>query len=188
MTREAAKRILGHVVEGAGPAADKRATHKPATVAELCDLYLADAAAGRLLIRGKAKKTRTLAVDKGRIERHVKPLLGSFKVAAVTRDDVDNFMHAVAEGRTAARTKAGKKRGLAHVRGGKGTASRTVGLLGEIRRIRGMTAAASLKAHRSRLLDALADALIRGMTAATSARERPNRYRRSRTLPFALLH
>ena len=54
------------------------------------------------------------------------------KVAAVTREDVDGFMHAVAEGRTAARIKTGKKRGLANVRGGKGTASRTVGLLGAI--------------------------------------------------------
>ena len=41
-------------------------------------------------------------------------------------------MHAVAEGKTAARTKTGKKRGLARVRGGKGTATRTVGLLGSI--------------------------------------------------------
>jgi integrase len=40
-------------------------------------------------------------------------------------------MHAVAEGETAARIKT-KKRGLARVRGGKGTASRTVGLLGAI--------------------------------------------------------
>ena len=50
----------------------------------------------------------------------------------MTRDDVEGFMHAVAEGRTAARTKTAKKRGLARVRGGKGTASRTVGLLGSI--------------------------------------------------------
>ena len=41
-------------------------------------------------------------------------------------------MHAVAEGKTAARTKTGKKRGLSNVRGGMGTASRTVGLLGAI--------------------------------------------------------
>src|SRR5208283_4519665 len=36
------------------------------------------------------------------------------------------------EGRTVARIKTAKKRGLANVRGGKGTASRTVGLLGAI--------------------------------------------------------
>jgi integrase len=41
-------------------------------------------------------------------------------------------MHAVADGKTAARTKTGKKRGLSNVRGGVGTASRTVGLLGAI--------------------------------------------------------
>jgi integrase len=54
------------------------------------------------------------------------------KVAAVTREDIDGFMHSVAEGRTVARIKTAKKRGLANVRGGKGTASRTVGLLGAI--------------------------------------------------------
>lgn len=131
--REAAKRILGHVVDGADPAAEKHSKRKAASVAELCDLYIADAEAGRLLTRRKAaKKASTIATDKGRIERHIKPLLGSMKVATVTREDVDGFMHAVAEGRTAARTKTGKKRGLANVRGGKGTASRTVGLLGAI--------------------------------------------------------
>jgi integrase len=45
---------------------------------------------------------------------------------------VDAFMHAVAEGKTAGKTKTAKKGGLAHVRGGRGAASRTVGLLGAI--------------------------------------------------------
>jgi integrase len=70
--------------------------------------------------------------DRGRIERHIKPLLGRHKVAAVTREDVEAFMHDVAAGKTAGKIKTGKNRGLAHVRGGKGTASRTVGLLGAI--------------------------------------------------------
>ncbi len=131
--REAAKRILGHVVEGVDPAAEKRAKRKAASVAELCDLYISDVEAGQILTRRKiAKKPSTIATDKGRIERHIKPLLGSLKVAAITREDVDDFMHAVADGRTVARIKTSKKRGLANVRGGKGTASRTVGLLGGI--------------------------------------------------------
>ena len=47
------------------------------TVAELCDMYIADAEAGRLLTRkGAAKKASTLTIDRGRIERHIKPLLG----------------------------------------------------------------------------------------------------------------
>src|SRR5438132_830521 len=57
--------------------------------------------------------------------------LGRHAVAAVTRADVEQFMHAVAEGKSAARVKT-KRRGLARVRGGRGTATRAVGLLGAI--------------------------------------------------------
>jgi integrase len=131
--REEARRLLGDVVKGLDPAAAKSAKRKAATVADLCEQYFADAAAGRLLTRRKtSKKESTLATDKGRIERHIVPLLGRLTVAAVTREDVETFMHDVADGKTAARTKTAKKHGLARVAGGKGTASRTVGLLGAI--------------------------------------------------------
>jgi len=70
-------------------------------------------------------------LDRGRIARHIKPLLGQFRVAAVTRQDVEAFLHDIAEGKTAATVKT-KARGVARVRGGKGTANRTVGLLGAI--------------------------------------------------------
>jgi hypothetical protein len=51
---------------------------------ELCDLYWADAKAGRLMTRRrKPKKASTLTSDYGRIERHIKPLLGRHAVAAV---------------------------------------------------------------------------------------------------------
>jgi integrase len=131
--REEAKRLLGEAAKGGDPAVAKQTNRKAATVAELCDLYLQDAESGRLLTRRKiAKKPSTLATDRGRIERHIKPLLGRYKVAAVTREDIDTFMHDVAGGKTAERSKTAKKRGLANVRGGKGTASRTVGLLGAI--------------------------------------------------------
>ena len=131
--RKEAKRLLGSVVGGLDPAALKRAKRAASSVAELCDLYLADAEAGRVLTRRKAaKKASTILTDRGRIERHIKPLLGTVSVPAVTRHDVETFMHHVAEGKTATRTKTKKRRGLANVRGGKGTASRTVGLLGSI--------------------------------------------------------
>ena len=131
--RAEAQRLLGDVKKGADPAAVKQARRQAKDVAELCDLYLADAEAGRLLTRRKKPKKRsTLEIDKGRIERHIKPLLGRLKVSAVTTDDVDNFMHDIAEGKTAGNTKSGKKRGLARVRGGKTAATRAVGLLGGI--------------------------------------------------------
>jgi integrase len=131
--REEAKRILGEVVTGQDPSIAKSEYRKAITVSELCDQYFKDAETGRLLTRRKiAKKASTLVSDRGRIDRHIKPLLGSLKVSAVTRADVEKFMHDVAEGKTSGRTKSGKMRGLANVRGGKGAASRTLGLLGAI--------------------------------------------------------
>jgi integrase len=131
--RSEALRILGDVVGGTDPSQEKISNRKASSVSELCDLYLADAEAGRLLTRRRTtKKESTLLTDKGRIERHIKPLLGQHKVAAVTREDIEAFMHDVAEGKTAGRSKTEKSRGLANVRGGRGTASRTVGLLGAI--------------------------------------------------------
>jgi integrase len=131
--RDEARRILTEAADGADPAAVKKAKRHAKTVGDLCTLYLADAEAGRLLTRARGtKKPSTLATDKGRIEGHIRPLLGARKVAAVTREDVEAFMHAVAAGKTAKRAKTAKKRGLSRVQGGVGTASRTVGLLGAI--------------------------------------------------------
>ena len=132
MAREEAKRLLGDVARKLDPAANKRAARNAQTISELCDLYLVEAEAGRLLTRRKtAKKASTLAIDRGRIARHIKPLIGRLKVAAVTREDIDQLLHDVAAGRTAADIKTGS-RGLARVRGGKGAANRTVRLLGGI--------------------------------------------------------
>jgi integrase len=132
MARGEARRVLGDIARGIDPSGDRSAKRGAPTVAELCDLYWADAIAGRLLTRRRtAKKASTLATDAGRISRHIKPLLGQLKVGAVTTADIERFMHSVAEGKTAQRVKT-QKRGLAYVRGGKGAASRTVGLLGAI--------------------------------------------------------
>lgn len=129
--RAEARRILAEVAKGSDPAGEKQEARKAETVADLCDAYLADAEAGRVLTRRKRKKASTLATDKGRVERHIKPLLGRMKVRAVTRQDVEKFRDAVTEGRTAVRVKTGKH-GLARVTGGAGTATRTLALVGVI--------------------------------------------------------
>jgi integrase len=133
LARQEALKILGQVVAGDDPSALRAEVRHGLTVSDLCDQYLVEAESGRLLTRRKiAKKTSTIATDRGRIDRHIKPLLGSSKVSVVSGADVERFMHAVAEGKTAGKIKTDRKRGLAIVKGGKGAATRTVGLLGAI--------------------------------------------------------
>ena len=130
--RQEALRVLGEVVKGADPLADKITGRKAITITELCRQYLADVEAGRLLTQRKiAKKESTLISDRGRIARHIVPLLGRMPVKTVGRNDVERFMHDVAAGKTAIREKT-KPRGLSIVRGGRGVAGRTVALLGAI--------------------------------------------------------
>ena len=127
-----ARRVLGEVVKGADPLADKIAGRKATTVAELCGQYLADVEAGRLLTRRKIAKTEVRADLRPWSHRaHIVPLLGRIPVNTVRRDDVERFMHDVAAGKTAVREKT-KPRGLSIVRGGRGVAGRTVALLGTI--------------------------------------------------------
>jgi integrase len=121
--RAEARKILGRAANGEDPAKEKQDEKKQITVAQLCDLYLEQGMG--------TKKPSTIATDRGRIERHIKPLLGNKKVPAVTRADIKRFLQDVANGKTSTDVKTGL-RGRAIVRGGKGTASRTVGLLGGI--------------------------------------------------------
>jgi integrase len=129
MARAEAQRILGAVATGGDPAGVKEKAKQAGTMAELCDLYFADAEAGRIMTRfGTPKRASTLAVDKGRIARHIIPLIGKISVAAITQDDIEALLHDVAAGKTKGKTKT-IARGLARVTGGQGAANRSVRLL-----------------------------------------------------------
>ncbi len=121
--RNEAKRLLGEVGAGRDPAEERTRARRDLTIAELCDLYLAEGCT--------TKKPSTLVGDRGRVERHIKPLLGRRKVTSISRPDVMRFLQDVASGKTVADIKTGRH-GRAIVEGGKGTATRTVGLLGGI--------------------------------------------------------
>lgn len=58
--RDEARRLLGEIAKdpSADPAAEKQAARKARTVFELCDLYLADAKAGRLVTRQRKPKEK----------------------------------------------------------------------------------------------------------------------------------
>ena len=122
-SRQMAIQHLASVSKGTDPAQEKHDIKKLITVSGLCDLYMLEGT-GR-------KKPSTLATDKGRIERHVKPLIGNRIAADIHRGDVEQMMHDIANGKTATTQKT-KKHGKAIVKGGKGTATKAVTLLGAI--------------------------------------------------------
>ena len=124
--------LLGAAVKGEDPAAERTTRRKSLTVSELCDRYIKAAEAGLIFgKRHRPKKPSTIYVDRGRIERHIKPLLGGKRVRELTAVDINKFIADVTAGKTAAVVKTGM-RGKAVVEGGSGTAARTAGLLGGI--------------------------------------------------------
>jgi len=124
---------LGRVARGDDPAEDRQLDHKAITVKELCTRYLADLQAGLILGKGgRPKKASTITTDTGRIERHIIPLIGTRRVKDLAKTDINKVLKDIMAGKTRVSIKTKKLRGKAIVRGGAGTATRTVGLLGGI--------------------------------------------------------
>lgn len=131
--RQEAKVQLGRIVHGDNPAEERQLDHKALTIKELCALYIADLNAGLILGKGgRPKKQTTIVTDSGRIERHIIPLLGARRVKDLTKADVNKLMKDIIAGKSRISVKTKKLRGRAIVRGGPGTATRTIGLLGGI--------------------------------------------------------
>lgn len=136
ITAEEARKLaistLGAAVKGEDPATERATRRKSITVTELCDRYLKAAEQGLIFgKRNRPKKPSTIYVDRRRIERHIKPLLGAKRVGELSAVDINKFVQDVTAGKTAAVVKT-VKRGKAVVEGGPGTAARTAGLLGGI--------------------------------------------------------
>ena len=130
--RQRARKALGRVADGDDPSATRSAARGAMTVADLCRDYLAATDKGLVLGKGKRPKSEsTLVSDRGRVAGHIVPFFGAMPVAAVQQIDVRRFMHAVQTGKTAKVIKTATGR-TAQVKGGSGTATRTVGLLGGI--------------------------------------------------------
>ncbi|MDI3307692.1 MAG: site-specific integrase [Acetobacteraceae bacterium] len=130
--RKEAMALLGQVAKGGDPAEERATRRKSMTVQELCERYLQAAEQGLVMgKKGRPKKPLTLYSDKGRIERHIIPLLGRRLVRDLTSVDVTRLIRDIATGKTATVEKT-KLRGKAVVTGGRGVATRTAGLLGGI--------------------------------------------------------
>jgi site-specific recombinase XerD len=129
--RDKATKLRGRIADGKDPVNDRNSERNAVTVAQLCDEYL-DAEKGRI-------KASTLAMDKSRINRHVKPLLGSKAVAGLTPADMEKFLRDVMAGKSVkAAPKTAATEGMAKrprggiATGGSAVASRTLGMLGTI--------------------------------------------------------
>ena len=121
--RDAATAILAKAELGEDVAGDRAKQRAVMTMAELCEEYLE---------RGIAnKKASTVANDRGRIDGHVKPLLGRKRINEITKGDVANFLRDVANGKTARET-TNEKGNRVVITGGKGTATRALRMLGGI--------------------------------------------------------
>lgn len=127
ITPEEAKKIAAEklllIKQGQDPAKDKIANRNAMTVSELCDLYWEEGT--------RHKKSSTLAIDRGRIDRHIKPLIGNHAVKDLRRSDVQQMYYDIVDGKYARRIKT-KARGLARITGGAGSANRVFSLFSAI--------------------------------------------------------
>jgi integrase len=71
------------------PASEKMALRHGMTIAELCDQYSQ---------RENGKKANTIRSDTSRIALHIKPKLGRYRVAAITSEQVEDFMRSLSAG------------------------------------------------------------------------------------------
>lgn len=134
MTVEEARKLahekLVAVSKGVDPVAEEAKAAGLLTVAEVCDWYLAEAEAGRILGRRRRPiKPSTLAMDRSRIETHIKPLLGRRQVASLKLGDVEGAQADIAAGKTS-KPRAGSRGGA--TTGGEGVAARTMSTLHSI--------------------------------------------------------
>jgi integrase len=106
---------------GGDPLAEKQQRREAPTVGDVLDAYLTSE-------RFADKAASTQTIDRGRIERHLRPLLGRRLVHTLTDNDIKRAFSAIREGKTAADVRT-RKRGRARVTGGEGAARMAVGLL-----------------------------------------------------------
>jgi hypothetical protein len=130
--RKRAEEIIRAAADGRDPQREKRERANAITVEQLCAQYLDAARAGLVTTRFKRpKRASTVAIDEGRVARHIVPLIGDVPVKDLKRSEVQRMADAIASGKTSGVFK-GKPRGRAVVTGGTGTAGRVVELLGGI--------------------------------------------------------
>jgi len=106
--RKRAQDIIRAASEGRDPQREKREARNALTVGELCNEYLDAARAGLVMTRFKRpKRPATVAIDQGRVARHIVPLIGTLPARDLRRADVQRMADGIAKGKTAGTETAG---------------------------------------------------------------------------------
>ena len=105
MTVEEARKIALEKLVVVSGASTPRSTTRPRsgrpTVADICDWYLTEAEAGRILGRRRRPiKPSTLRMDRSRIDAHIKPLLGKRQIGSLKLGDIEGAQADIAAGKT----------------------------------------------------------------------------------------
>ena len=120
--RNTAKTLLARIVaDGFDPMEKRESDRASLTVNQLLDRYLESA-------KFAQKTDNTQAIDTGRLNRHIRPLLGKKMVEALTRERILNVFTAIRDGKTAVNVKV-RPGARARVTGGEGTARMSIRLL-----------------------------------------------------------
>jgi len=130
--RKEARAQLGKVARGENPAEERQLDRNAMTVKELAEQYIRAMEAGLIMGKGgRPKRPSTIYTNIGALNGLIIPLIGQRRVQDLTKADVTKMMNDVIAGKTKA-VKKTKKRGKSILRGGRGTASKCVGLTGSM--------------------------------------------------------
>lgn len=102
----------------------RRAENENMSVARVIDLW-AEEAASINRRTGKPRQKAGVLNDINRLNAHVKPLIGLRPIGALSKGDVEKLRDDITKGKTACVVKT-RKYGLRQVKGGEGTAKRTI--------------------------------------------------------------
>lgn len=121
--RKKALEFLSLLANGTDPVAEQKAKRLQGNFSALIQQYR-----NEISVR---KKDATQALEQSMINRHILPLLGKKRVLDIDKRDLQKFMIDVEAGKTAKDMKTGP-RGRAIVKGGKGSANRSLEIISSI--------------------------------------------------------
>ncbi|MEZ0280357.1 Arm DNA-binding domain-containing protein, partial [Methyloceanibacter sp.] len=91
--RDKAEDLRDAVRRGEDPLSDKRAARNAASVNQMLDAYLASE-------QFASKAPSTQYTDRGRIDRHLRPLIGKRGADTLTGEDIKRAMRSIRDGKT----------------------------------------------------------------------------------------